>query len=47
MYKIRDKKTLLKLLRQRDLKGEGGIMLDDILESLPQAEKCLKVKTHT
>lgn len=42
-YKIRDGKGLLKLLKQADLKGLGGIMLDDVIESLPNHEKILKV----
>lgn len=41
-YKIKDKKALLKLLKQNDLKGIGGIMLDDVQESLPNCEKILK-----
>lgn len=42
MYKIKDRKTLLKLLKQQDLKGLGGIFLDDVQESLPHCEKALK-----
>ena len=42
-FKIRDKKSLLKLLRQTDLKGLGGILLEDVQESLPNHEKILKV----
>ncbi|XP_039286860.1 transcription initiation factor IIE subunit beta [Nilaparvata lugens] len=41
-YKIRDKKQLLKLLKQQDLKGLGGILLEDVQESLPHCEKALK-----
>lgn len=41
-YKIRDKKALLKLLKQHDLKGLGGILLEDVQESLPHCEKALK-----
>lgn len=43
MYKIRDRKSLLRLLKQQDLKGLGGILLEDIQESLPHSEKALKV----
>lgn len=43
MYKIKDKKALLRLLKQQDLKGLGGILLEDIQESLPHCEKHLKV----
>ncbi|XP_046448309.1 general transcription factor IIE subunit 2-like [Daphnia pulex] len=42
-YKVRDRKGLLKLLRQTDLKGYGGILLEDIQESLPNHEKVLKL----
>ncbi|KAF6201153.1 hypothetical protein GE061_005600 [Apolygus lucorum] len=42
-YKIKDRKALLKLLRQQDLKGLGGIMLEDVQESLPHCEKALKL----
>ena len=43
MYKIKDKKSLLRLLKHHDLKGLGGIMLEDIEESLPHYKKHLKV----
>jgi len=46
-YKIRDKKGLVKLLKQTDLKGLGGILLDDVQESLPNHEKVLKVSVLT
>ncbi|XP_032689887.1 general transcription factor IIE subunit 2-like [Odontomachus brunneus] len=42
MYKIKDKKSLLRLLKQHDLKSLGGILLEDIQESLPHYEKYLK-----
>ena len=42
MYKIKDGKSLLRLLKQHDLKGLGGVLLDDIQESLPHCEKVLK-----
>ncbi|XP_046735996.1 transcription initiation factor IIE subunit beta [Diprion similis] len=42
MYKIKDKKSLLRLLKQQDLKGLGGILLEDIQESLPHCDKALK-----
>lgn len=41
---VRDRKSLLKLLRQHDMKGHGGILLDDIQESLPHCEKVMKVR---
>jgi len=44
-YKIRNKKGLLNLLKKKDLSGEGGIMYDDVLESLPKAEKLVQVLT--
>ncbi|KAK0181405.1 hypothetical protein PV327_003694 [Microctonus hyperodae] len=42
MYKIKDKKSLLRLLKQHDLKGLGGILMEDIQESLPHCEKHMK-----
>lgn len=40
---VRDRKSLLKLLRQHDMKGHGGVLLDDIQESLPHCDKVMKV----
>lgn len=40
--KIKDKKSLLRLLKQYDLKGQGGILLEEVQESLPHCEKVLK-----
>ncbi|XP_004924732.1 general transcription factor IIE subunit 2 [Bombyx mandarina] len=42
VYKIKDKKSLLRLLKQQDLKGLGGILLEDVQESLPHCERALK-----
>ncbi|XP_073842487.1 transcription factor IIEbeta [Musca autumnalis] len=42
VYKIKDGKSLLRLLKQHDLKGLGGILLEDVQESLPHCEKVLK-----
>lgn len=42
-YNIRDKKSLLKLLDRYDQRGLGGIMLQDVEESLPNAKRCLRV----
>jgi transcription initiation factor TFIIE subunit beta len=44
-YKIKDKKSLLCLLKQHDFKGLGGILLEDIQELLPDGDKALKVRT--
>ena len=41
-FELRDKKTLLKLLKRKDLNGEGGVYYDDINESLPRCEKIVK-----
>lgn len=43
LYKLKDRKSLLKLLKQQDLKGLGGILLEDVQESLPHCERALKV----
>ncbi len=45
-YNIPNKKGLLRLLRTHDLKGWGGILLDDIQESLPKSEKVIRVLTE-
>lgn len=39
----RDKKSLLRLLKQHDMKGLGGILRDEVIESVPHAERVLKV----
>lgn len=41
-FKIKDGKSLLKLLKMHDLKGLGGVLLDDVQESLPHSERVLK-----
>lgn len=46
VYRIRDGKTLLRLLKQHDLKGMGGILLEDVQESLPHCEKALKNRAN-
>lgn len=43
--KCRDKKSLLRLLKQHDTKGLGGIMRDDVVESVPHAERIFKVRS--
>nr|XP_022902155.1 general transcription factor IIE subunit 2 [Onthophagus taurus] len=42
MYKLKDRKSLLKLLKQQDLKGLGGVMMEHIQESLPHCDKAIK-----
>lgn len=46
VYKIRDGKSLLRLLKQHDLKGMGGILLEEVQESLPHCEKALKNRAN-
>jgi transcription initiation factor TFIIE subunit beta len=41
-FKLRDKKSLIKMLKRKDLNGEGGVFYDDVMESLPKAEKIVK-----
>ncbi|KAK6627625.1 hypothetical protein RUM44_010103 [Polyplax serrata] len=45
-YKVRDKKGMLKLLKHHDLKGLGGILLEDVRESLPNCEKILRLLSN-
>lgn len=46
VYKLKDGKSLVKLLKQYDLKGLGGILLEEIQESLPHCEKVLKNRAN-
>jgi transcription initiation factor TFIIE subunit beta len=46
-YNLRDKKGLIKLLKRRDLKGEGGVMYDDIIESLGEFNAVFPVITFS
>lgn len=41
-YPLKDRKSLLRLLDRHDQKGLGGIFLDDIQESLPNADRIIK-----
>ncbi|CAH8624553.1 unnamed protein product [Heterobilharzia americana] len=40
-YNIRTRKDLYQLFRRQELKGLGGIYLDDLTESIPDVEKIL------
>lgn len=42
-YNLKDKKALLRLLDKHDQRGLGGILLEDIEEGLPNAQKAIKV----
>lgn len=42
-FHILTKKALLKLLKQYSIKGKGGILLDDLQESLPNCEKVIRL----
>ncbi len=46
VYKIKDGKSLLRLLKQQDLKGLGGVLLEEVQESLPHCEKALKNRAN-
>lgn len=46
VFKLKDGKSLVKLLKQYDLKGLGGILLEEIQESLPHCEKVLKNRAN-
>ncbi|WAR23917.1 T2EB-like protein [Mya arenaria] len=39
---IKDRRALLNLLKQHDLHGEGGLLLDDVEESLPNSAKAIQ-----
>ena len=42
-YEIPNRKALLNLLKRHDLHGDGGVLLEDVEESCPNAQKALKV----
>ncbi|XP_074656473.1 general transcription factor IIE subunit 2-like [Tubulanus polymorphus] len=42
-FTIRDRRSLLKLLDKYDQRGLGGILMDDISESLPRCDRILKI----
>ncbi|KAL1456157.1 hypothetical protein WDU94_000906 [Cyamophila willieti] len=42
VFQLKGREGLLKLLKQQDLKGTGGILLNDVSESLPHCEEVLK-----
>jgi len=44
-FKLRDKKSLMKLLKRKDLNGEGGVYYDDVNESLAKCEKIVQSLT--
>lgn len=44
-FKLRDKKSLLKMLKRKDLNGEGGVYYDDVNESLAKCEKIVQTLT--
>lgn len=41
-YQIRDRKSLYKLLDRNEQRGLGGIMVEDVEESLPNAKKSIR-----
>lgn len=42
VFRLKDKRSLIRLLDRYDREGKGGIALDDIIESLPKAERILE-----
>lgn len=46
VFKLKDGKNLLRLLKQQDLKGLGGVLLEEVQESLPHCEKALKSRAN-
>lgn len=42
-YSIKDKKGLFRLLDKNDQRGLGGVFLDDVQESLPNADRAIKI----
>lgn len=42
-YNIKDRKSLIRLLDKHDQRGLGGILLEDVQESLSHADKIIKI----
>jgi len=42
-YQIKDRKGLLRLLDKHDQKGQGGILMEDVEESLPNSAKAFRI----
>lgn len=42
-YCIKDKKALIRLLDKNDQNGLGGLLREDVEESLPHANRCLRI----
>jgi transcription initiation factor TFIIE subunit beta len=43
-FTIKGKDSLRRLLEKRYVRGQGGIMMEDVEESLPNAQKVVKVR---
>jgi len=43
LYPLKDRKSLLRLLDKNDQRGLGGVSLEDVQESLPNADKHVKI----
>ena len=43
---VHDRRGLLRLLDKHDMHGLGGILLEEVEESVPNAAKALKVELH-
>lgn len=42
-YKIKGKNSLLRLLKTHDQDGKGGILMSDVADSIPNADKTVEV----
>lgn len=45
-FTIRGKESLRRLLEKRYVKGQGGLLMEDVEESLPNAQKAIKVTIY-
>lgn len=45
-YNIKNRKDLINLVKEQQAKAAGGILLEDIQESLPNADEILKVSPN-
>lgn len=43
-FKITNRKSLLSLVKRHDLDGKGGILLSELAECIPNADKTVQVR---
>ncbi len=46
-YNIRNRRDLINLIKDQQNKAAGGVLLDDVQESVPDADEMIKVDEET